>query len=38
MEIKENAQNQNMLSRLFQKEELSEYINDIIEIPCSILE
>ena len=38
MEIKENAQNQNMLSRLFQREELSEYINDIIEIPCSILE
>ena len=38
MENKETSQNQNMLSRLFQREELSEYINDVIEIPCSILE
>ena len=38
MEIKETIQKQNNLARAFQKEELSEYINDIIEIPCSILE
>ena len=38
MENKEVVQNNYNLSRLFQKEELSEYINDIIEIPCSILE
>jgi len=38
MENKENAQNQNNLVRSFQREELSEYIDDIIEIPCSILE
>ena len=39
METKEDAQNQNNnLSRLFQREELTEYINDIIETPCSILE
>ena len=38
MENKETTQNQNGLARSFQREELSEYINDIIEIPCSILE
>jgi hypothetical protein len=37
MENKENAQNQNNLSRIFQREELSEYITEIVSIPCSIL-
>ena len=35
---KESSQNKNNLVRAFQKEELSEYITDLIEIPCSILE
>ena len=35
---KETSQNKNNLVRSFQKEELSEYITDLIEIPCSILE
>ena len=38
MEAKEIVQSQNNLIRSFQREELSEYINDIIEVPCSILE
>ena len=38
MASKEITQNKNTLIRAFQKEELSEYITNLIELPCSILE
>ena len=38
MANKEISQNKNLLTRAFQKEEFSEYITDLIDIPCSILE
>ena len=38
MASKEITQNKNTLIRAFQKEEISEYITDLIELPCSILE